>query len=86
MAKDVYQMLRDGLVKGLSVGYETVRSRDVDGIRHLTELRLWEVSLTAFPACQEALVVGVKSVQQQEQIMSALRMFKADVFRALEKK
>lgn len=85
-AKDVHAMLRDKIVQGLSIGFETIRSKDVNGVRHLQEVRLWEVSLVTFPACQEALVTGVKSPQQQEQITRALHTFRTDVIRALEKK
>jgi HK97 family phage prohead protease len=48
----------------LSIGFETVKSKVVDGVRHLSELRLWEVSLVTFAANPQALVTGVKSDDQ----------------------
>lgn len=50
-AKEIYSLLKEGDVKGLSIGYSTKRATyDQDGIRHLLEVDLWEGSLTAFPA------------------------------------
>jgi len=57
--------MRKGLIKGLSIGFETVKSvfAEVEGrtIRHIQELKLWEVSLVTFPMLPQAQVVRVKS-------------------------
>lgn len=48
---------------GLSIGFETIKSSmDEQGIRHLKEIKLWEVSVVTFPANTRALVQGVKAV------------------------
>jgi len=50
-AKEIFSLLKEGDLKGLSIGYSTKRATyDQDGIRHLIEVDLWEGSLTAFPA------------------------------------
>lgn len=50
-AKEVYSLLKDGDVTGLSIGYSVKRATyDQNGVRHLLEVDLWEGSLTAFPA------------------------------------
>jgi HK97 family phage prohead protease len=87
-AKDAYVALKEGILKGLSIGYDTIRAvNDDKGIRHLLEVKLWEVSLVMFPACPPALIQGVKNVgmpANHQQILAALRSFKTDVVRALE--
>lgn len=50
-AKEVYSLLKEGDVRGLSIGYTTKKATyDAEGVRHLHEVDLWEGSLTAFPA------------------------------------
>lgn len=48
---------------GLSIGYETIKAdTDQKGIRHLKEVRLWEISITEFPMNPSAEVRSVKTV------------------------
>jgi uncharacterized protein len=69
-----------GHVSGMSIGYETMNAtyeeRDDALIRHLTELKLFEGSITPFPANEAAQVLGVKGrderlVKQVEAMLSA---------------
>ncbi len=62
-AKEAYSLLKEGVVKGMSIGYSPVRfSYDPDnGVRKLHALDLFEVSLVTFPANQEAQVTVFKS-------------------------
>lgn len=61
--KATYAALKEGELDGLSIGFNTVKSKrdDDTGIRTLTEVRLWEVSLVTFPANDPARVLSVKS-------------------------
>lgn len=58
-----YKLLKMGALSGLSIGFRTLKSKmdDETGIRTLTEIELWEVSLVTFPANQAARVTGVKA-------------------------
>ncbi len=62
-AKEAYELLKSGVVKGLSIGYSPTRYRtDPDtGVRLLEAVDLWEVSLVTFPANEAAQVTVVKS-------------------------
>jgi Escherichia/Staphylococcus phage prohead protease len=60
-SRSAYALLKAGVIKGLSIGYDTLKSKMVDGVRHLSELKLWEISLTAFPMNELATVTSVKS-------------------------
>lgn len=49
-------------VRGMSIGFETLASNPLaDGVRELTAIKLWELSLVTFPALPEAQVQTVKS-------------------------
>jgi HK97 family phage prohead protease len=60
-AKQAYELMKAKALRGLSIGYDTVRSAMKDGVRQLTELKLYEVSVTPFPANEMAVVTGVKA-------------------------
>lgn len=60
---DAYTLVKEGAISGMSIGY-AARKWETDsdkGIRKLTEVELYEVSLVTFPANEKALVTRVKS-------------------------
>jgi len=59
-AAEALALMKDGAVRGLSIGFTTVKDEVKDGIRHLREVKLWEVSLTPFPMNLAAMVTNVK--------------------------
>lgn len=69
-AREAYALLKRGVVKGLSIGYSPVRyAVDPDsGVRKLSEVELWEVSLVTFPANEAAQVTVVKSKKAEDGI------------------
>lgn len=60
-ARKAYIRLKRGLVRGLSIGYKTIKDSIEGGVRRLKELRLYEVSLVTFPMNELARVQQVKS-------------------------
>jgi HK97 family phage prohead protease len=62
-AQKAYGLLKRGVLKGLSIGYDTIRSDVKDTTRYLKELKLWEVSIVTFPMNEMASVRGVKTVE-----------------------
>lgn len=48
--KDAYVMLQEGVIDGLSIGFEVNEYFIEDSIRYITKAKLWEVSLVTFPA------------------------------------
>lgn len=62
--REAYELMKMGAIGEMSIGYTTIRE-DYDpktGIRYLTEIKLYEISLVTFPANEEAKVVRVKSM------------------------
>lgn len=60
---DVLELVRDGALDAFSVGFEPVKdqwSRDRQSVERV-EARLWEVSLVAIPAYEDALVTSLRS-------------------------
>jgi HK97 family phage prohead protease len=67
-ALEIYELLKQGAIKGLSIGYNTLKHKyehikDVE-VRVIEEIKLFEVSLTPFPANELANVEAVKSYQE----------------------
>jgi HK97 family phage prohead protease len=61
-AQKAYTRLKKKIVKGLSIGFETMKSVVKDGVRELLELKLYEGSLVTFPANELAVVTEVKAL------------------------
>jgi uncharacterized protein len=53
-------------VKGLSIGYDNIQANFDGDVRHLTELRLWEISVVTFPMNEQATVTSVKSLSDAD--------------------
>lgn len=60
-ARDTLALARAGVIKRMSIGYDTVKSDFIDGVRHLKEVRLYDVSPVIFAANQEARILSVKA-------------------------
>ena len=65
-AKDALQLMKDGVVNQLSIGFDTIKEDFKDGIRHLKELKLYEVSPVTFPSNELAYVTDVKKDESQQ--------------------
>lgn len=63
---DTLALLRAKAVRGLSIGFVTVADEfdRKTGVRTLTEVDLWEVSLVTFPSNGDAMLTGVKSAEE----------------------
>lgn len=64
-AREVWSLLKAGALDGLSIGFKTVRAERSSrtGVRRLTQVDLWEISIVTFPMLPEARVAVVKGVQ-----------------------
>lgn len=64
-AREVLSLMKDGVINEMSIGYDTITEKfegeGRDRIRHLKEVRLWDVSPVTFAANPEAQVLAVKS-------------------------
>ncbi|MGR3435048.1 MAG: HK97 family phage prohead protease [Shimia sp.] len=73
-ADEAAALLKAGAIDGLSIGYRVVRAtKDKQGLRHLHELELWEVSLVTFPMLPEARVDAKGEAPQAAPVEAALR-------------
>jgi HK97 family phage prohead protease len=59
-AKRAYLLLKAGVIKGLSIGFDTIKDSVENGVRQLKELRLWEGSIVTFPMNEAAMVTSIK--------------------------
>ncbi len=61
-AREAYALLKRSVVNGLSIGYTPRRYHQASksGVRTITDIDLWEVSIVTFPANEAALITVVK--------------------------
>jgi uncharacterized protein len=66
VARDAYSDVQHGIVKGLSIGFTTVKDSvdRTNGVRTLNEVKLFEWSLVTFPANESASVTRIKGVDE----------------------
>lgn len=74
-ARETHELMKAGVIDGLSIGFRTVRSTrdDQTGDRQLKELDLWEVSLVTFPMLESATVTSVKGDWNKRDVERVLR-------------
>ena len=60
-AREVYSLLSGGALDGLSIGYQTVRSKKTNGRkgRRILEAQLWEISIVTFPMAPSARLTRI---------------------------
>ncbi|WP_181892967.1 HK97 family phage prohead protease [Falsiruegeria mediterranea] len=64
--REAIALINAGSVDGLSIGYRTIKAHKEDnGVRVLTELDLWEVSLVTFPMLTSARVSAKTDVPEE---------------------
>jgi HK97 family phage prohead protease len=67
LARDAANDVEDGIVDRLSIGFwipAGKSARRPDGVREISEVALMEYSLVTFPANDQAIVTGVKSLRE----------------------
>lgn len=71
--REAYELMKDGALDGLSIGYRTKTATNEGNVRVLKEIDLWEVSLVTIGANPDALVTGVKSDMSAADLEDTLR-------------
>ena len=64
--KDAYELVKAGAMDGLSIGYRTLRAKDMNGARMIEKAELWEVSLVTFPMNEMTRIDAVKAADLTE--------------------
>lgn len=62
-ARETLSLMKDGVITEMSIGYNPVKEKVIEGIRHLTEIKLYDISPVTFAANPEAIVLGVKAAE-----------------------
>jgi HK97 family phage prohead protease len=66
-AKKAYLLIKARIVRGLSIGFDTVKEVLDGGIRRLKELRLYEGSIVTFPMNEAAQITSVKHLAERKE-------------------
>lgn len=68
---EAYELVKDGALSGLSIGYDPLVKRMAGKVRELVELALHEVSLVSIGMNPKALVSGVKELEDSRNRLAA---------------
>lgn len=81
-AREAYDLLKSGSIRGLSIGYQKIKHEMVKGVRHLKELKLYEGSIVTFPMLPVAQVTAIKADAKAD-FMSELELAQTYAMRHL---
>jgi uncharacterized protein len=75
-AHEIHQLMKNGALDGLSIGFQTVKAcvDPKDGIRHILEADLWEISIVTFPMLPTARIAEVKHLPDRQSLDLAARI------------
>jgi HK97 family phage prohead protease len=68
---EALELMRDGVINRLSVGFSIPGGKsqiDEKGIRRITEGKLFEYSLVTWPANDQAVITGVKTLKEMREL------------------
>ena len=73
-AREVYALMKEGAVDGLSIGFRTQKSvtDPATGVRRLQKVDLWEISIVTFPMLPNARVSSVKYLDAKARLAAAI--------------
>ena len=71
---EALELVRDGVVDSLSIGFRPIASRNDRGVTVRTEARLDEVSLVSFGAYEDARITAVRSADQPRLTIARRRL------------
>ena len=73
VAQKAFNKMKRRRVRGLSIGYQNMKEPVFkNNIRHLVELKVWEISVVTFPMLPSAQVTSVKSAEEIEEFLETL--------------
>lgn len=71
LGRDVVQLLKDGVIDELSIGFNTIKDEwNAQGKRLIKEVKLWEFSPVTFAANEQAGITVVKNMELTPQLMN----------------
>jgi len=62
-AEETLLLAKAGVLKRMSIGYDTVKQEVKSGVRHLKEVRLYDISPVVFAANPSAMILDVKAIE-----------------------
>jgi HK97 family phage prohead protease len=83
---EAYELIKEGAIDGLSIGYRTVKSMDRNGKRVIMQAELWEVSLVTFPMNEMARIDAVKASEMARDDIERLLTLRAGLSRSVARK
>jgi HK97 family phage prohead protease len=75
---DIKTKIREGILKEMSIGFNTIKSMydEVTEIRTIIEVKLWEVSLVTIACNSMTVITGMKSIEHRDSIIELVeKMF-----------
>ncbi len=82
-AQEAYELLKAGVIRGLSIGFKTIRKATVEGVRRLKEIQLFEGSVVTFPMLPLAQITSVKADEDKADFVTYLERYQVYAMRRM---
>jgi len=84
-AREAYELIKLRVIRGLSIGYRVIpgKSEYKKGIRHITELQLFEGSIVTFPMLPVAQIATVKAAERKADFLTELELAQTYAMRCM---
>ena len=76
-ARKAYKLIKSGIVRGMSIGFKTMKDEVTKGVRRLKELALYEGSIVTFPMLPAAHIQQVKAEMERMPFAALIEATKA---------
>ena len=70
LGKDVIELIKSGVITENSVGILPIQKEMVDGVRNITEVKLYEILAVTLAANDQAVIMDVKGNYDKDKILS----------------
>lgn len=78
LAKEKHSLMKQKVIRGLSIGFKTIEDAWDEGVRTLKEIKLYEIALCTFQVHPAALISAVKAMDHKS-FNSVLESLKANI-------
>ena len=75
LGKDVIELMKAGVLTENSVGIMPIQKEMIDGIRHINEVKLFEISAVTMAANDQAMILDVKGNADREKILKKYDLY-----------
>lgn len=85
-AEKLIALIKEGILRGFSIGYQVVEEKMIDGVLHLLQVELLEIAVVTIPANPATLFRLAKAFQDGADVVKIKQLYREELHRIEEEK